>query len=162
MCVSSSRLMTVAWSPWSTVAFVMVRRRSSLESKRERSSIRTRITFVLRLVLKPLRPNTTGSTGSSPWEPVIAARLELSTACSKSCDAVRHHAQTRLHVIKPSSIQVPQTSGGGFAVGLQLLLGAACGLLIANVYYAQPLTGIIGASLGLPRESNGLLVTLPL
>lgn len=50
----------------------------------------------------------------------------------------------------------------GFPLRLQWLLGIACGLLIANVYYAQPLTGLITAELGLPRTSAGLLVTLPL
>jgi predicted MFS family arabinose efflux permease len=60
----------------------------------------------------------------------------------------------------------PDTSGEApplnFPVRLQILLGAACGLLIANVYYSQPLTGVIAASLGMPRTSVGLLVTLPL
>ena len=45
---------------------------------------------------------------------------------------------------------------------IQLLLGGACGLIIANLYYAQPLTGLISASLGLPQRLVGLLVTLPL
>ena len=49
-----------------------------------------------------------------------------------------------------------------FSSGLLRLLGIACGLLIANVYYAQPLTGLITEALGMPRESAGLLVTLPL
>ncbi|WP_295989959.1 MFS transporter [Rugamonas sp.] len=49
-----------------------------------------------------------------------------------------------------------------YTLRLQWLLGIACGLLIANVYYAQPLTGLITAALGLPRASAGLLVTLPL
>jgi len=46
--------------------------------------------------------------------------------------------------------------------GIQWLLGAACGLIIANLYYAQPLTGLICAALGMPPESTGLIVTLPL
>lgn len=49
-----------------------------------------------------------------------------------------------------------------WSAGMQWLLGTACGLLIANVYYAQPLTGLITAALGLPGSSAGLLVTLPL
>lgn len=49
-----------------------------------------------------------------------------------------------------------------FSLGIQLLLGTACGLLIANLYYARPLTGLITASLGMPPQSAGLLVTLPL
>lgn len=50
----------------------------------------------------------------------------------------------------------------GFSRGVQWLLGTACGLLIANVYYAQPLTGLMSHALGMPRGSAGLLVTLPL
>ena len=49
-----------------------------------------------------------------------------------------------------------------FPLRLQLLLSAACGLLVANLYYAQPLTGLIGGALGMPAQSVGLLVTLPL
>src|SRR5580700_5574304 len=50
----------------------------------------------------------------------------------------------------------------GFSVGIQWLLGTACALLIASLYYGQPLTGLISDSLGMPRESTGLIVTLPL
>jgi predicted MFS family arabinose efflux permease len=42
------------------------------------------------------------------------------------------------------------------------LLSLTCGMLIANVYFGQPLTGLISASLGMPKESAGLIVTLPL
>lgn len=42
------------------------------------------------------------------------------------------------------------------------LLAVACGLLIANVYFGQPLTGLISAALGMPRANAGLIVTLPL
>ena len=56
----------------------------------------------------------------------------------------------------------PTSPEAVFPARLQWLLGIACGLLIANVYYAQPLTGLITAALGMPRASAGLLVTLPL
>lgn len=49
-----------------------------------------------------------------------------------------------------------------WSAGMQWLLSIGCGLLIANVYYAQPLTGLITASLGMPGGTAGLLVTLPL
>lgn len=49
-----------------------------------------------------------------------------------------------------------------FSIWIQLLLGGACGLIIANLYYAQPLIGLISASLELPQRLVGLLVTLPL
>lgn len=41
-----------------------------------------------------------------------------------------------------------------------LLLAFACGLVAANLYYAQPLAGPLAASLGLPTGAAGLLVTL--
>jgi len=43
---------------------------------------------------------------------------------------------------------------------LVLLLATACGLTAANIYYAQPLAGPIGAALGLPPQATGLIVTL--
>ncbi len=43
---------------------------------------------------------------------------------------------------------------------LTWLLAAACGLIAANVYYAQPLAGLIGRAIGLPLEASGLVVTL--
>jgi predicted MFS family arabinose efflux permease len=43
---------------------------------------------------------------------------------------------------------------------LTLVLATACGLLVANLYYAQPLTGPISASLGLSPGAAGLIVTL--
>ncbi len=43
---------------------------------------------------------------------------------------------------------------------LILLLAAACGLIAANVYYAQPLAGSIGPAIGLSPEASGLVVTL--
>ena len=41
-----------------------------------------------------------------------------------------------------------------------VLLAAASGLIAANIYYAQPLIGPISASLGLPSQAAGLIVTL--
>jgi len=41
-----------------------------------------------------------------------------------------------------------------------LLLSAACGLIVANIYYAQPLIGPIAASLGLAPHAEGLIVTM--
>jgi predicted MFS family arabinose efflux permease len=64
-------------------------------------------------------------------------------------------------------ISGPATTGTATAdtrwsAGMQWLLSIACGLLIANVYYAQPLTGLITAALGMPASRAGMLVTLPL
>lgn len=43
---------------------------------------------------------------------------------------------------------------------LTFLLATACGLIAANLYYGQPLAGIIGAELGLSSGATGLIVTL--
>jgi predicted MFS family arabinose efflux permease len=44
--------------------------------------------------------------------------------------------------------------------GVTFLLAAACGLIAANIYYAQPLIGPISASLGIPPSAAGLIVTM--
>ncbi len=44
--------------------------------------------------------------------------------------------------------------------GLTFLMAAACGLVVANLYYAQPLAGPIAAAIGLPASATGLIVTL--
>jgi predicted MFS family arabinose efflux permease len=43
---------------------------------------------------------------------------------------------------------------------LTVLLALACALIVANLYYAQPLTGLIGPALGLAPAQTGLLVTM--
>ncbi len=43
---------------------------------------------------------------------------------------------------------------------LAVLLAVACGLIVANLYYAQPLAGLIGPALGLSPSAAGLIVTL--
>jgi predicted MFS family arabinose efflux permease len=43
---------------------------------------------------------------------------------------------------------------------ITLLLAFSCGLIVANIYYAQPLIGPIGRELGLSPGSAGLLVTM--
>ena len=43
---------------------------------------------------------------------------------------------------------------------MTLLLATACGLIAANLYYAQPLAGPISAALGLSPHATGLIVTL--
>lgn len=44
--------------------------------------------------------------------------------------------------------------------GMTMLLAAAAGIIVANLYYAQPLVGPIGAALGMPPGAAGLIVTL--
>lgn len=43
---------------------------------------------------------------------------------------------------------------------ITLLLAFSCGLIVANIYYAQPLIGPISAELGLSPRLAGLLVTM--
>ena len=43
---------------------------------------------------------------------------------------------------------------------LTLLFAFACGATVANIYYAQPLIGMISQSLGMPEKLAGLIVTL--
>jgi predicted MFS family arabinose efflux permease len=46
------------------------------------------------------------------------------------------------------------------SAGAILTLAAACGLLVANIYYAQPLIAEIAQSLGLATGAAGLIVTM--
>lgn len=47
-----------------------------------------------------------------------------------------------------------------FSPWIILILAAACGLIAANLYYAQPLVGPISSALGLSSGAAGLIVTL--
>ena len=48
----------------------------------------------------------------------------------------------------------------GLSATMTFVLAAACGLVVANLYYAQPLAGPIAASIGLPPHLTGLIVML--
>jgi predicted MFS family arabinose efflux permease len=50
----------------------------------------------------------------------------------------------------------------GAPVPLQWLMAGSAGLIMANLYYAQPLSAAICASLQLPIDHAGLLTTVPL
>jgi predicted MFS family arabinose efflux permease len=50
--------------------------------------------------------------------------------------------------------------GNVLSARLTLILAVACGMVVANLYYAQPLVGPIGQSLGLSPDAAGLVVTL--
>jgi predicted MFS family arabinose efflux permease len=58
-----------------------------------------------------------------------------------------------------ATIEAPQTRSR-MTAGLTFMMAAACGLIVANLYYAQPLAGPIAASIGLPEHLTGLIVTL--
>jgi len=57
--------------------------------------------------------------------------------------------------ITPPTAAAPTISGG-----LTLLLAVACGAIVANLYYAQPLIREISVSVGLSPAAAGLVVTL--
>ncbi len=50
--------------------------------------------------------------------------------------------------------------GAGLPTWLSLLLATACGLIAANIYYAQPLVGPISAALHLSSRAAGLIATM--
>jgi predicted MFS family arabinose efflux permease len=52
------------------------------------------------------------------------------------------------------------TAARSVTPALAFLLALACALIVANLYYAQPLTGLIGRDLGLAPGQSGLLVTM--
>lgn len=54
----------------------------------------------------------------------------------------------------------PASPSPTLSAWMTLLLAFACGLLAANLYYAQPLAGPIGTALGLAPSATGLIVTL--
>lgn len=61
----------------------------------------------------------------------------------------------------PPAAQAAATHAAGEVPGrIILLLAAACGIIVANLYYAQPLVGPISQSTGLSPAAAGLIVTL--
>ena len=52
------------------------------------------------------------------------------------------------------------TESKGISNWMTLLLASACGLIVANLYYAQTLLGPISADTGLSTSAAGLIVTL--
>jgi predicted MFS family arabinose efflux permease len=53
-----------------------------------------------------------------------------------------------------------QASAESVSAWMILLLAAACGLIVGNVYYAQPLIGLIAPAIGLDKANAGLIVGL--
>lgn len=54
----------------------------------------------------------------------------------------------------------PNANAQGIPTWLTFLLACACGLIAANIYYAQPLIGLISTDLHMYKEAEGLIVTL--
>jgi predicted MFS family arabinose efflux permease len=55
---------------------------------------------------------------------------------------------------------LPAAQNTGMSTGLTAVFAAACGIMVANVYYAQPLIAPIGHEFGLPESLTGLIVTI--
>jgi len=53
-----------------------------------------------------------------------------------------------------------QTIEKNIPTWLTILLATACGIIVANLYYAQTLVGVISSSIGLSPNSSGFIVTL--
>lgn len=58
------------------------------------------------------------------------------------------------------TVSKEQTIERDIPTWLTVLLAAACGIIVANLYYAQPLVGVISSSIGLSANSSGFIVTL--
>ncbi|TCP70944.1 hypothetical protein [Sphingomonas sp. PP-CE-1G-424] len=54
---------------------------------------------------------------------------------------------------------VIKTHGPGISPGLTAIFSVSCGLMVANLYYAQALIGEIAPALGLHGAVAGLVVT---
>lgn len=59
-----------------------------------------------------------------------------------------------------ASLAAPQASAGTLSRGLVTLLAFCCGAIVANIYYAQPIVGLIAPDLGLSAERASLIVSL--
>ena len=60
----------------------------------------------------------------------------------------------------PTITTTGAASGRAVSPWMTFFLAAACGLIVANLYHAQPLAGSISAALGLSPRATGLVVML--
>jgi predicted MFS family arabinose efflux permease len=62
-----------------------------------------------------------------------------------------------IHTAPPAT---PAAHELGISAALTFALATACGAIVANLYFAQPLVALIGPAVGLPHEAASLVVTL--
>ncbi|WP_391345811.1 MFS transporter [Azospirillum sp. A23] len=60
----------------------------------------------------------------------------------------------------PAPLPTEDSAHPALSRSLVLLMALACGVVVANIYYAQPLVGLIGPAVGLSPETASLVVTL--
>lgn len=58
------------------------------------------------------------------------------------------------------SLAAGQPATTGLSRALVVLLAFCCGAIVANIYYAQPIVGLIAPDLGLSTEHASLIVSL--
>ncbi|WP_042700466.1 MFS transporter [Azospirillum sp. B506] len=63
-------------------------------------------------------------------------------------------------VPRPDPLAAGDAAHPALSRSLVLLMALACGVVVANIYYAQPLVGLIGPAVGLSPETASLVVTL--
>ena len=58
------------------------------------------------------------------------------------------------------SLATAQPAAASLSRALVVLLAFCCGAIVANIYYAQPIVGLIAPDLGLSTEHASLIVSL--
>ena len=76
----------------------------------------------------------------------------------KGVGSIGQDRSARPEVVRPDGIE----AGGKTSLPSRsaLLISLACGLAVANVYYAQPLLDVIGAEFQINRGAMGLVITI--
>src|SRR5476651_2152 len=81
-----------------------------------------------------------------------------SSAVSVSPLAFAHSSCLARHVMNPAT-QAPH-SAVTMTKGMVMLFAFCCGAIVANIYYAQPIIGLIAPDIGLSRNRASISVKL--
>src|SRR5690242_16060380 len=86
------------------------------------------------------------------------------SACSpacRRCGEIEGRVRMRASAQSIAASTAEDADGGrGLSPALTVACAATCGAMVANLYYAQPLIGLIAPELGLGGNVSGLIVTL--